>query len=133
MYPSFSDELYHYGVLGMKWGVRKARSTSVTPKKTKNAKKDDVWDKYKRTQERRKKVYLTARKAVKTAYKIRLASFADDVFLQGAGKKVAKTALSKIGNLAVNSFAAKTGTGSPASLENVIKNLHYDSKTNSWR
>lgn len=30
---TYSDELYHYGVLGMKWGVHKARSAAKTMRK----------------------------------------------------------------------------------------------------
>lgn len=42
MYYNYETELYHYGVKGMKWGVRRAQNTAVGEKKAayKQAKKD---------------------------------------------------------------------------------------------
>lgn len=37
-----TDELYHYGVLGMRWGRRKARYTSKDYRRTKNLRKKKV-------------------------------------------------------------------------------------------
>lgn len=39
MEPNLSNELYHYGVLGMKWGVRKDRNSGSSSSKKKKAKK----------------------------------------------------------------------------------------------
>lgn len=44
---NYSNELYHYGVLGMKWGRRKARGSSSTTSSRRKS-KSDIHEDYKR-------------------------------------------------------------------------------------
>ena len=48
--------LYHYGVLGMKWGVRRSRKASKSSRKTARQKKEERYSEdYKRTKALKKK------------------------------------------------------------------------------
>lgn len=57
-----TNELYHYGVLGMRWGVRRGRTSQVTAKAQKKlAKLDNKVDKYQR------KAYKHANPIIRTS------------------------------------------------------------------
>ena len=59
-----SDELYHYGVLGMRWGIRKARSngTSYTYKSKEQKKFEKKLNKQVKSNTSSEKVYKTEKK-----------------------------------------------------------------------
>lgn len=69
-----SDEIYHYGVKGMKWGVRRQK------KRTKSAKKRSQTN-------NKKRVRNIVEKSAKAYGNIKIASLLDDIFYGGAGKQ----------------------------------------------
>ena len=116
-------ELQHYGVKGMRWGVRKDRSQGSGAKKqtTSNEAANDS-GKQRITAKVKNKVKKTAKKAVskenvtktvikgaKVTSKILEASILDDVFYGGAGKKIAKETIKQTGRAAVTAYTMARG------------------------
>lgn len=106
-YILHSGELYHYGVKGMKWGVRKSQSKSGEPIKPVKKRQDNVHSDL-QNKERGKKLYNAARKGAKTTsqvmVKLGVAYVADQVLFDGVGTDAVKFAMKEIGRTTITAI-----------------------------
>lgn len=88
-------ELYHHGVPGMRWGVRRNRPDT------------DAEKEYRRV-EMKKKITNGAKAAGKTLGIVGGVLIADEVLMRGAGRKVAVGSLKVVGKLTMQAIARHT-------------------------
>lgn len=101
------NELTHYGVKGMRWGVRRARTQTTSNSKGKTKKSDDKSSAKKRA--RKEKIAKAVAKGAELSAKVATASLVDDMFYGGAGKKIAKEAAIQTGRAAVTAYTMARG------------------------
>ena len=94
---NYSNELYHYGVLGMKWGVRKGRSTSS--KLTRKRKASNYHEDYKKAHSGKSVKYMSDKELNDTNRRLQAERQYDQL-----------TKKTNIGEQIVNTFIATAGT-----------------------
>ena len=107
-----NGELYHSGVKGMKWGVRKDRTTNGNLSKAAKKRQDKVHSLEQR-KERRDKIRNTVEEGVKKTTRVMSAIgsvyLIDQVIFDGVGSNAARTALETIGRTAMKTIVRTRG------------------------
>lgn len=111
-----NNELYHHGVKGMRWGIRKDRKkSSSTRSKNESEEKEESNGRVKRLIDKckqkvtKEKAAKAVAKGAEVAGKLLVASAADDVFYGGMGKKIAKETIKQTGRAAVTAYVMANG------------------------
>lgn len=129
-------ELYHHGVKGMKWGVRKKTSSVNKNYTAKQRKQDRAFygsggekrinkrlneghglrgarhyeaERKERVEKRKKTVKKGAKAVSKTMGKIGMLYMTDQIFYGGAGTKATKAAIKTIGMAAITAYTMARG------------------------
>lgn len=102
------NELYHYGVLGMKWGVRKAKSTISSSNKRKKP-KQTVDPSYKKAHTKKKLKYMSDNDLREINNRLNLEkNYSDLTRKKSKGKAAVDTFVSTARTIAVVAGAYKT-------------------------